>query len=198
MDGVAEALWKLADQHEKKGEIGKAVKCLEAVCQTTISFLPIVEVKTRLRIATILLKHSHNFNHAKLHLERSQLLLKSIPSCFELKCRAYSLLSQCYHLIGAISSQKQVLNKGLELSAASGNGFAGRLWSCNFNSQLANALIIGGDYHASISALENGYVCASEMQYTELQVCVFVITKVFLSSSSNPNKKLEFYASPKH
>ena len=71
MDGVVEGLWELADQHEKKGEIGKAVKCLEALCQCPVSFLPIVEVKTRLRIATILLKHSHNFNHAKSHLERS-------------------------------------------------------------------------------------------------------------------------------
>lgn len=52
-----------------------------------------------------------------------QLLLKSIPSCFELKCRAYSLLSQCYHLVGAIPSQKQILNKGLELSAISGDGY---------------------------------------------------------------------------
>ncbi|KAK6145193.1 hypothetical protein DH2020_022013 [Rehmannia glutinosa] len=51
-----------------------------------------------------------------------QLLLKSIPSCFELKCRAYSLLSQCYHLVGAIPLQKQILNKGLELSAISGDG----------------------------------------------------------------------------
>ena len=49
-----------------------------------------------------------------------QLLLKSIPFCFELKCRAYSLLSQCYHLVGAIPPQKQVLHKGLELAASVG------------------------------------------------------------------------------
>lgn len=170
MEGVAEGLWGLAEHHEKKGEIGKAVKCLEAICQSTVSFLPIIEVKTRLRIATLLLKHSHNVNHAKSHLERSQLLLKSIPSCFELKCRAYSLLSQCYHLVGAVSSQKQILNKGLELTATSGDGFAGKLWSCNFNSQLANALIIEGDYQGAVSALEHGYICATEMYYPELQM----------------------------
>lgn len=62
-----------------------------------------------------------------------QLLLKSIPSCFELKCRAYSLLSQCYHLVGAIPSQKQILNKGLELTASAGEGYAGSLPSvCGF------------------------------------------------------------------
>uniref|UniRef100_A0A5B7BD42 Sister chromatid cohesion protein SCC4 n=1 Tax=Davidia involucrata TaxID=16924 RepID=A0A5B7BD42_DAVIN len=170
MEAVAEGLWGLADYHEKKGEIGKGIKCLEAICQSPVSFLPIVEVKTRLRIATLLLRHSHNVNHAKAHLERSQLLLKSIPSCFELKYRAYSLLSQCYHLVGAIPSQKQILNKGLELTASSGDGFAGKLWSCNFNSQLANALIIEGDYQGSISALQCGYICATEIHYPELQM----------------------------
>ncbi|MFS7987186.1 putative tetratricopeptide-like helical domain superfamily, chromatid cohesion factor MAU2 [Helianthus anomalus] len=106
----------------------------------------------------------------KLCLQVEQLLLKSIPSCFELKCRAYSLLSQCYHLVGAVSSQKQLLNKGIELTASFGDGFSGKLWSCNFNSQLANALIIEGDYQASVSALEQGYVSASEMYYPELQM----------------------------
>ncbi|XP_043698973.1 sister chromatid cohesion protein SCC4 isoform X2 [Telopea speciosissima] len=170
MEALAEGLWGLADNHENKGEIGKAVKCLEAICQSQVSFLPIVEIKTRLRIATLLLKHTNNVNHAKSHLERSQLLLKSIPSCFELKCRAYSLLSQCYHLVGAIPPQKQILNKGLELTASSGDGLAVKLWSCNFNSQLANALIIEGDYRNSISALERGYECATEIRYPELQM----------------------------
>ncbi|KAE9606065.1 hypothetical protein Lal_00025227 [Lupinus albus] len=170
MEAVAEGLWGLADQHEKKGELGKAVKCLEAICQSQVSFFPIVEVKTRLRIATILLHHSHNVNHARSHLERSQLLLKSIPSCFELKCRAYSLLSQCYHLVGAIPPQKQVLHKGLDLTASAGNEISMKLWSCNFNSQLANALSIEGDYRGSLSALECGYVCATEICYPELQM----------------------------
>ncbi|KAK7372255.1 hypothetical protein VNO80_05630 [Phaseolus coccineus] len=170
MEAVAEGLWGLAEYHEKRGEIGKAVKCLEAICQSEVSFFPIVEVKTRLRIATLLLHHSHNVNHAKSHLERSQLLLKSIPSCFELKCRAYSLLSQCYHLVGAIPPQKQVLHKGLELTASVGYEISMKLWSCNFNSQLANALSIEGDYQGSISALECGYVCATEVCLPELQM----------------------------
>ncbi|KAL8516471.1 hypothetical protein ACS0TY_014937 [Phlomoides rotata] len=170
MEAVAEGLWALAEHHEQGREIAKAVKCLEAICQSSVSFLPIVEIKTRLRIAALLLKHSHNVNHAKSHLERAQLLLKSIPSCFELKCRAYSLLSQCYHLVGAIPSQKQILNKGLELSAISGEGFVGRLWSCNFNSQLANALVIEGDYNGSVLALEQGLTFAMEMFYPELQM----------------------------
>ncbi|XP_045829878.1 sister chromatid cohesion protein SCC4-like [Trifolium pratense] len=170
MEAIAEGLWGLADYHETKGEIAKAVKCLEAICQSSVSFFPIVEVKTRLRIATILLHYSHNSNHAKSHLERSQLLLKSIPSCFELKCRAYSLLSQCYHLIGAIQPQKQVLFKGLHLAASVGNEISTKLWSCNFNSQLANALTVEGDYRGAFSALECGYICATEVRYPELQM----------------------------
>ncbi|CAJ1970797.1 unnamed protein product [Sphenostylis stenocarpa] len=170
MEAVAEGLWGLAEYHEKRGEIGKAVKCLEAICQSEVSFFPIVEVKTRLRIATLLLHHSHNVNHAKSHLERSQLLLKSLPSCFELKCRAYSLLSQCYHLVGAIPPQKQVLHKGLELTASVGYEISMKLWCCNFNSQLANALSIEGDYQGSISALECGYICATEVCFPELQM----------------------------
>lgn len=117
MEEVAEGLWLLADHEEQKGEIGKAIKCLEAICQSTVSFLPIIEVKTRLRIASLLLKHTHNVNQAKSHLERSHLLLKSIPSFFDLKCKAFSLLSQCYHLVGAISSQKTILTRALDLIA---------------------------------------------------------------------------------
>ncbi|XP_065881072.1 sister chromatid cohesion protein SCC4 [Euphorbia lathyris] len=170
MEAVAEGLWGLADDEEKRGEIGKAVKCLEALCQSQVSFLPIVEVKTRLRIATLLLKHTHNLTEAKSHLERSQLLLKTIPSCFELKCTTYSLLSQCYHLVGAIPPQKQILHKALDLTASTFPEVSVSLWSCNFNSQLANALIIEGDYHSAVSSLEDGYTIAKQINYPELQM----------------------------
>lgn len=72
--------------------------------------------------------------------------------------------------MGAIPSQKQVLNKGMALAASSGEGFSAKLWYCNFSSQLANALIIEGDYQGSISALEGGFECASVIFYPELQM----------------------------
>lgn len=177
METLAEGLWGLADYYEKRGEISKTIKCLEAICQNPTSFLPIIEVKTRLRLSTLLLKHSHNVNHAKSHLERSQLLLKSIPSCFELKFRAFSSLSQCYHLLGAISSQKQVLCKGLDLTRSIGDGFSAKLWYCNFSSQLSTALAIEGDYQNSLATLEQGYNCAAEICYPELQM--FFATSIF-------------------
>ncbi|CAM8883789.1 unnamed protein product [Rhodiola kirilowii] len=114
--------------------------------------------------------HTHNVNQAKLHLERAQLLLKSIPSCFDLKCRAFTLLSQCYHLVGAIPQQKQILNKGLDVAIASGDELSAKLWCCNFYSQLANAMIIEGEYQNAISALERGYACATEISSPELQM----------------------------
>ncbi|KAK1362590.1 hypothetical protein POM88_047064 [Heracleum sosnowskyi] len=48
--------------------------------------------------------------------------------------------------------------------------FAAKLWSCNFNSHLANALIIQGDYQASLSSLEQAYMSATELHYPELQM----------------------------
>ncbi|CAI0560539.1 unnamed protein product [Linum tenue] len=170
MEAVAEGLWGLADYHEKEGEIAKSIKCLEAICQSHDSFLPIIEVKTRLRLATLLLKHTHNANHAKSHLERSQLLLKSIPSCFDLKCRTFSLLSQCYHLVGAIHRQKQILHKALDLAASANSDVSANLWACNFNSQLANALIIEGDCSSALSVLESGYASATQLYYPQLQM----------------------------
>ncbi|CAH1416409.1 unnamed protein product [Lactuca virosa] len=74
MDGVAEGLRELATLHDKNGEIVKSAKCFEAICQNTVSFLPITEFKTHLRIAIMLLKHSHNVNYAKSHLERSDFI----------------------------------------------------------------------------------------------------------------------------
>ncbi|CAN1312620.1 Sister chromatid cohesion protein SCC4 [Linum perenne] len=170
MEAVAEGLWGLADYHEKKGEIAKSIKCLEAISQSHDSFLPIIEVKTRLRLATLLLKHTHNANHAKSHLERAQLLLKSIPSCFDLKCRTYSLLSQSCHLVGAIHPQKQILHKALDLTASAAPDVSSNLWACNFNSQLANALIIEGDCGSALSALESGYASATQLCYPQLQM----------------------------
>lgn len=82
MEAVTEGLWGLADYHEKRGEVGKAIKCLEAVCQSNTSLLPILEVKTRLRIASFLLHHTYNLSHAKFHLERSVPFSSSFPHFF--------------------------------------------------------------------------------------------------------------------
>ncbi|KAJ7563492.1 hypothetical protein O6H91_03G112700 [Diphasiastrum complanatum] len=177
MATVAEGLWMLAEKFEESGRIPQAIKCLEAICQSDVSFLPIIEVKTRLRIGTLLMQHTDNLTNAKTHLERAQLLLKQIPACFELKCRAYSLLGRCYHLVGTILPQKQTLKKGLELAISSEEGESANLWACNFNLQLANALTIEGDFNSAIRALDSGMEHASRTDCIELQM-VFATSKL--------------------
>lgn len=167
---VAEGLWGLADHHEKLGDMGKTIKCLEAICQSQISFLPLVEVKTRLRVSALLLRYSHNVNHAKSHLERSLLLLKSIPSSFDLKFRTFSLLSHCYHLLASFPPQRNLLLKALDLASSVPQDLSAFLWSCNFNSQLANTFIIQADFPSSLSALHSGFLSASHISFPELQM----------------------------
>ncbi|CAH8385974.1 unnamed protein product [Eruca vesicaria subsp. sativa] len=167
---VAEGLWGLADHHEKLGEMGKSIKCLEAICQSQISFLPLVEVKTRLRVSALLLRYSHNVNHAKSHLERSLLLLNSIPSSFDLKFRTFSLLSHCYHLLASFPPQRNLLLKALDLASSLPHDLSAYLWSCNFNSQLANTFIIQADFPSSLSALHSGFLSASHISFPELQM----------------------------
>ncbi|KAG7537487.1 Chromatid cohesion factor MAU2 [Arabidopsis suecica] len=167
---VAEGLWGLADHHQKLGDIGKTIKCLEAICQSQISFLPLVEVKSRLRLSALLLRYSHNVSQAKSHLERSLLLLKSIPSSYDLKFRTYSLLSHCYHLLALFPPQRNLLLKALELASSVPQDVSAYLWSCNFNSQLANTFIIQADFPSSLSALESGFLSASHICFPELQM----------------------------
>ncbi|KAL3695207.1 hypothetical protein R1sor_009283 [Riccia sorocarpa] len=170
MEAVAQGLWSLADRWEEEGRLGQAIKCLEAICQSHVSFLPITDVKTRLRIASLLLRYTDNVSHAKSHLERAQLLLKQIPACFELKCRAYSLLSRCYHLLGTIPSEKQTLRRGLDLAMSLGEGTSYLLWACNFNLQLANALTTEGDYQAAMKVLESGLEISKQAFLPDLQM----------------------------
>ena len=94
MESIAEGLWQLAEQHEKAGCIAQAVKCLEAICQSLVSFLPVIEVKTRLRIATLLLQHTDNVTHAKAHLERAvRVVLHGAckSGILEVECRFYDI-----------------------------------------------------------------------------------------------------------
>ncbi|KAM7257502.1 hypothetical protein ACFE04_013243 [Oxalis oulophora] len=170
MEAIAEGLWGLADHHERNGEISKTIKCLESICQSTITFFPIIEVKTRVRISTLLLKHTHNLTHAKSHLQRSLLLLNSIPSNTHLKCTAYSLLAHCYFLHGSIVPLKNLLHKAIDLTTTTATSSDCDLWTCNFTSQLANAFVTEGDYASSLATLETGFVYASRIPYAELQL----------------------------
>ncbi|KAG0454971.1 hypothetical protein HPP92_023884 [Vanilla planifolia] len=174
MDAVAEGLWILADDSERRRDFGAAVKCLEALCQSGASLLPLVEIRTRLRLASLLLSHSHNLKHAKSHLERALLLLQSTPAALPLKFRAHSLLSRCYDRTGNVAKQKQILIRALTLLRSADPSAlppsAALLWSCNFQSQFASALAIEADYPAALKALAEGFSAATELRVPELQM----------------------------
>ncbi|XP_074575943.1 sister chromatid cohesion protein SCC4 [Curcuma longa] len=185
MEAVVEGLWSLAEEAELRRDYGAAVKCLEALLQSDASLLPLVEIRTRLRLAYILLNRSYNLNHAKAHLERALLLLSSAPSAsLHLKLSAHSLLARCYHLVGAIPAQKHIILRALNLlsSSADGRGAAALpatdtlLWSANFHSQLASNLAIDGDYPGALSTLASGLAAATELGSSEL--------KLFFAASS--------------
>ncbi|WOL14418.1 hypothetical protein Cni_G23198 [Canna indica] len=179
MEAAVEGLWSLAEEAELRRDYGAAVKCLESLLQSGASLLPLVEIRTRLRLAHLLLSRSHNLNHAKAHLERALLLLSAAPSAaLHLKLSAHSLLARCYHLIGPIPPQKHILLRALNLLSSSVGGGAGSalppattlLWSANFHSQLASTLAIDGDYPGALSALSSGLAAATELRSSELQL----------------------------
>ncbi|KAJ0988952.1 hypothetical protein J5N97_007308 [Dioscorea zingiberensis] len=173
MDAVVEGLWGLAQEAEHGGDYARAVKCLEAVLQSGASLLPMTEIRTRLRLAELLLDRSHNINHAKSHLERAHLLLNPAPSAFPLKLRAHSLLARCYHLTGALPHEKHILLRALHLLQSSTDAALlprdpALLWSCNLQAQLASVQAVEGNYPGALAALDAGLVAAGELGRPEL------------------------------
>lgn len=164
---VVEGLWALADEAEQvHRNIPTAIKCLETAVASGLSLLPLAEVRTRLRLAQLLLSHTHNLTHAKSHLERAHLLLARIPSALPLKLRAHSLLSHAYHLTGSIPPQKHILIKALHLLETSEGSIdedSLLMWTANFNAQLASAMAVEGDYAGALGALTAGMEAAEKL-----------------------------------
>jgi MAternally-affected-uncoordination protein len=66
------ACWATAEELLKYGHVVDCIRCLEGLCiKVNFDRQPILEVKTRIRLAIILLKYTENFNHAKVHLEKA-------------------------------------------------------------------------------------------------------------------------------
>ncbi|GAQ85929.1 hypothetical protein KFL_002610150 [Klebsormidium nitens] len=167
---VAEGLWQLADEFEAEGDVPATVKCLEAICQSERSFLPLVEVKTRLRLATFLFDHTNNIAQARSHLERAQMLLKNVPGNVDLKCCVLSLLSHCYQALDSRNLRKQVLQKGCELLSQAQDWEGAPLWMCNFQMQLIGASLQEGEPEAAIACARTGLEQAQQMNNAPLQL----------------------------
>eukprot|EP00899_Mesostigma_viride_P014046 jgi/Mesvir1/22642/Mv14077-RA.1 len=110
---VASALWTLSEGFYARGDFPKSVKCLEAICQSSASFLPLVEVKARVKVASLLLQHTDCIQEARQHLERAQVLLKQLPSQLPLRCHTHVQLARCYAMLGQARLERQALKAGL-------------------------------------------------------------------------------------
>eukprot|EP00850_Spirogloea_muscicola_P024022 SM000425S15894 [mRNA] locus=s425:2995:14228:+ [translate_table: standard] len=129
-------------------------------------FLPLAEVRARVCLADLLLRYSANVAEAKAHMERTQVLLKQVAGNADLKCRALSLLSRCYHLVGTTGLQKLALRRALELLDGHPPDLdrqAALLWRCNFLLQMASTLLVEGDLHGAQQALATGRRLADEL-----------------------------------
>ncbi|KAJ3670735.1 hypothetical protein LUZ60_008161 [Juncus effusus] len=172
-----EGLCALAEESTLRRDFPAAIRCLEASLSSPPSFplSPLLESQIRLRLASLLLSHTHNLHHAKSHLERSLLLLSPLPSApLPLKLLAHSMLSNTYHLVGAIAQKKAILNKAIQMVNHSSGSAISRaealMWICNFQAQLASSLAVDADYSGALDAIEAGKVAADEIQSPELRV----------------------------
>lgn len=187
MSSAADGLLAMAEEAERRRDLGAAARCLEAALAppppasaasaAAAPLLPLAEARARLRLAALLLRsRSGGLAAAKSHLERALLLLSPLPSAPpRLKLLAHSLLATAYGVLGAVPSQKNVLRRGLGLLAsASASGLLARgpalLWTCNFQTQLASALAVDGDAASALSTLSAGASAAAELGSPQLEL----------------------------
>ncbi|CAO1939105.1 unnamed protein product [Urochloa humidicola] len=187
---IADGLLALADEAERRRDFAAAASCLESALRPphAAALLPLAEARARLRLAKLLLAAPLSGSSsspssragapaaAKAHLERALLILSPLPSAPpRLKLLAHSHLAGAYAVLGAVTSQKQVLNRALGLLAsASASGLLQRgpalLWNCNFQAQLASALTADGDVAAALTALSTGAAAAAELGSPQLEL----------------------------
>ncbi|CAL5028109.1 unnamed protein product [Urochloa decumbens] len=188
---IADGLLALADEAERRRDFAAAASCLESALRPphAAALLPLAEARARLRLASLLLRGGSGSGSsspsasrggapaaAKAHLERALLILSPLPSAPpRLKLLAHSHLAGAYGVLGAVPSQKHVLNRALGLlSSASASGLLQRgpalLWNCNFQAQLASALTADGDAAAALTALSMGADAAAELGSPQLEL----------------------------
>ena len=77
----------LASDLEAGGQWPGAARCYEAVLKAG-GQLPQAEAQTRLRLARLLLRHTHNVHEARSHLERAVRCCRSMHACQSLQRRS--------------------------------------------------------------------------------------------------------------
>ena len=162
---VADALFILARELEDSGDVLGALKAYETIIEnskTRAKCLPIDEARARVKAAGLLLRWTDNATRAKTHLEATQVLLKPLKRCEELKCLGLSLLGRTYKIMGS-DYRKQRYNatqRGLVVAIGmrerSPDDAIWTMWTFHYYLEHADASLAEEDYSACESFLDAG------------------------------------------
>lgn len=71
-ENLSNVLWMMAEKCLQANQIIQAIQCLEAIIQSEeIRFSPTIVIKTRVRLAEILLTYTENYEEALHHLNKA-------------------------------------------------------------------------------------------------------------------------------
>ena len=183
---TADALMFMADEFVRDDCPLQAVKCYEAICdKNNLTILPLPEARARLALARLLLEHTDNVHRAKMHLETTQMLLRSVHGHESLKCRTFSGLSKCYRLMGPDLRRQQTdaTQKGLDLSRVAAKKCparereAWRAWQFHFLLEKADLKMAQGDFRLARKTLAEGAAAADDAG-DALAACAFALAQL--------------------
>jgi len=154
---VAHALWALAEQCMQAHKIIPAIRFLESILQQSskrdafditndgsstsiLQFTPHILVRTRLRIAEILLAYTENIEEANQHLNKALVLCTEVSSLADVQLRILYYLIQVHHSKGAVNLEKQTILKGLNLLSKYTDVKNSTNWFQYFHLSMASAL----------------------------------------------------------
>ncbi|KAL6058384.1 Maternal effect uncoordination 2-2 protein [Balamuthia mandrillaris] len=137
---------------------------------------PLIELKTRLRIADLLLKYTLNLDEAKAHLERSLLLAKELHTSGHFELQIYHHLDKIYQRKANYPHARQQLKKGIEVSLSKG----ATQWYFYFQMELAKLLQKERQWREALSCLEQGFKKAEQLGNADAQ-CLFLLAATHVS-----------------
>lgn len=162
---VADALFILARELEDSDDVLGALKTYETIIEnskTRAKCLPIDEARARVKAAGLLLRWTDNATRAKAHLEATQVLLKPLKRCEELKCLGLSLLGRAYKIMGP-EYRKQRFNatqRGLVVAIGmrerAPDDAIWTMWTFHYYLEHADACLTEEDFSACESYLNAG------------------------------------------
>lgn len=162
---IAPALIALALECEHAGDPLGAIKALETVianAKTRAKCLPQVEARCRVKLASLLLKHTDNAHRAKTHLEAAQVLLKPLKRCEELRAQGLSLLGRTYKMMGSeyrrprFNALQRGLNMSIGMRERAPEDAVWTMWTFHYYLEHADACMVEEDWTGCESYLDAG------------------------------------------